>query len=501
MWSSHSALRDDARPDLPPPSDEAARHGGLDAQRKEFRFPLASIQYCSALSDAVLIVLASLGGGIGYQLAINGYPGNINAFLGTGLIASLLYVLIAQSVDFYRLSAIISPRTDLRQVLALWSLVGLLLALLAFLMKASAAFSRGSFLCFFLLALALLSAARLGMKAVIKEAVTDGRIRGRRVVIVGSQEELSAIDSRRLLRGFGLSEVGRVGLFNDRRGGLSIAGVDARALDLAQELAREHDADEIVLALPWNDTRKLELIRDRLRSSPLPVRLLPDRHIQSLTQNPAYRVGKTLSAEIQRAPLQWHEQMMKRLLDIVGASIALIVLMPIMVMAAIAIKLDSPGPVFFRQRRIGFNAKQFLIFKFRTMTVMEDGAEVRHARRFDSRVTRVGRILRQTSIDELPQLLNVLIGNMSLIGPRPHALAHDGYYGDLLSHYAFRRHVKPGITGWAQVNGYRGEITRVEQMKGRVDRDLWYINNWSLKLDLKIALLTCFEVLRRRNAY
>jgi undecaprenyl-phosphate galactose phosphotransferase/putative colanic acid biosynthesis UDP-glucose lipid carrier transferase len=501
MWSSHSALRDDARPDLPPPSDAAARQGGLDGLRKEFRFPLAAVQYCSALGDAVLIVLASFGGGIGYQFAVNGHSGNVNASLGAGLIASLLYVLIAQSVGFYRLSAIISPRTDLRQVLALWSLVGLLLALFAFLLKVSAVFSRGSFLCFFLLGFALLSAARLTIKGAIKRAVAEERIRGRRVVIVGSQEELSAIDSRHLLRGFGLSEVGRVGLFSNKRGSVSMSGVDAHALDLAQEMARKHNADEIVLALPWNETRKLALIRDRLRLSPLPVRLLPDRHIQSLTQNPTYRVGKTLSVEIQRAPLLWHEQMMKRLFDIAGASIALIVLLPIMVMAAIAIKLDSHGPVFFCQRRIGFNAREFLIFKFRTMSVMEDGAEVRQARRFDSRVTRVGSILRQTSIDELPQLLNVLIGTMSLIGPRPHAIAHDGYYGDLLSDYAFRHHVKPGITGWAQVNGYRGEITRVEQMKGRVDRDLWYINNWSLKLDLKIALLTCFEVLRHRNAY
>jgi undecaprenyl-phosphate galactose phosphotransferase/putative colanic acid biosynthesis UDP-glucose lipid carrier transferase len=157
--------------------------------------------------------------------------------------------------------------------------------------------------------------------------------------------------------------------------------------------------------------------------------------------------------------------------------------------------------VFFRQRRNGFNAKQFPIFKFRKMTVMEDGATVVQAKRFDPRVTRVGRVLRRTSIDEVPQLLNVLCGDMSLVGPRPHALAHDDHYGDLLSAYAFRHHVKPGITGWAQVNGFRGETARVEQMKGRVDCDLWYINNWSLALDLKILVLTCRELVRRRNAY
>jgi undecaprenyl-phosphate galactose phosphotransferase/putative colanic acid biosynthesis UDP-glucose lipid carrier transferase len=135
------------------------------------------------------------------------------------------------------------------------------------------------------------------------------------------------------------------------------------------------------------------------------------------------------------------------------------------------------------------------------MTVMEDGAAVVQAKRVDSRVTRVGKVLRRSSIDEVPQLLNVLRGEMSLVGPRPHAIAHDDHYSDLLSDYAFRHHVKPGITGWAQVSGYRGETARVEQMKGRVDCDLWYINNWSLTLDLKILVLTCLELTRRRNAY
>jgi undecaprenyl-phosphate galactose phosphotransferase/putative colanic acid biosynthesis UDP-glucose lipid carrier transferase len=135
------------------------------------------------------------------------------------------------------------------------------------------------------------------------------------------------------------------------------------------------------------------------------------------------------------------------------------------------------------------------------MTVMEDGATVVQAQRFDPRVTKVGKVLRRSSIDEVPQLFNVLTGEMSLVGPRPHALAHDDHYGDLLSEYAFRHHVKPGITGWAQVRGYRGETPRVEQMKGRVDCDLWYINNWSLALDLKILVLTCLELTRRRNAY
>jgi exopolysaccharide biosynthesis polyprenyl glycosylphosphotransferase len=172
-----------------------------------------------------------------------------------------------------------------------------------------------------------------------------------------------------------------------------------------------------------------------------------------------------------------------------------------MALAAIAIKLDSPGPVIFRQTRRGFNGKQFVIFKFRSMTVQENGPNVVQATCDDSRVTTIGRMLRSSSIDELPQLWNVLTGDMSLIGPRPHALAHDNYFETQLSDYAFRHHVKPGITGWAQCNGARGATPTIEHIAKRVKLDLWYINNWSLWLDLLILIRTIFEVLRKRNAY
>ena len=276
---------------------------------------------------------------------------------------------------------------------------------------------------------------------------------------------------------------------------------ESATLEHAIAVARIRGAEAIVLAFPWSDTRKVELVRDGLRISPLPVRLLPDRRIRSLAGNPSFRLQNSLSVEIQRGPLSRAEQASKRLLDIVGALVGLVVFAPLMILSAIVVKLDSPGPVFFRQKRNGFNAKEFSIFKFRTMTVMEDGATVVQAKRFDPRFTRFGRLLRRSSIDEVPQLINVLMGDMSLVGPRPHALAHDSHYGRLLSDYAFRHHVKPGITGWAQVKGYRGETARVEQMKGRIDCDLWYINNWSLALDFKVLLLTCLELTNRRNAY
>jgi len=192
------------------------------------------------------------------------------------------------------------------------------------------------------------------------------------------------------------------------------------------------------------------------------------------------------------------ETAVKRAVDIVVSMMAIVFFLPIFLLVAIAIKLDSPGPIIFRQRRSGFNAKEFLIFKFRTMTVLEDGPVVTQACRDDLRVTRVGKFLRRSSVDELPQLFNVLRGNMSLVGPRPHALVHDDKYKVHVTDYAHRFRVKPGMTGWAQVNGLRGETTSVEQMAERVRYDLWYIDNWSLGLDLKILFETGLEVFRDR---
>jgi exopolysaccharide biosynthesis polyprenyl glycosylphosphotransferase len=190
----------------------------------------------------------------------------------------------------------------------------------------------------------------------------------------------------------------------------------------------------------------------------------------------------------------------KRVFDIVIASIAIALLTPVLLLVATLIKLDSPGPAFFVQRRYGFNQRQFRIFKFRTMTTMDDGDEVLQARRSDPRVTRIGNRLRRWNIDEVPQLFNVLLGDMSLVGPRPHALTHDREYERKISIYARRHNVKPGITGWAQVNGYRGQ-TDDEKMRKRVEYDLYYIDNWSLWLDFFILIRTVLSRHAYRNAH
>ncbi|WP_084806632.1 exopolysaccharide biosynthesis polyprenyl glycosylphosphotransferase [Bradyrhizobium sp. NAS80.1] len=190
----------------------------------------------------------------------------------------------------------------------------------------------------------------------------------------------------------------------------------------------------------------------------------------------------------------------KRVLDVVLALTGIVFLFPLFLAVAIAVRLETPGPVLFRQSRGGRNGKCFRILKFRTMTCMEDGVEVCQARSGDPRITRVGSVLRRTSFDELPQLFNVICGHMSLVGPRPHALVHDAMYSELITAYSSRQVVRPGITGWAQVNGFRGETREIAAMEGRVQHDLEYIRQWSLWLDIVIIARTVVEILRSRNA-
>jgi exopolysaccharide biosynthesis polyprenyl glycosylphosphotransferase len=213
------------------------------------------------------------------------------------------------------------------------------------------------------------------------------------------------------------------------------------------------------------------------------------------------RFGRAAALSLTRAPLSQFEATTKRWFDVVVSAIALILLSPVFAAVALLIKFDSRGPVFFRQRRRGYNTAEFQIWKFRTMTTLDDGDTVHQATENDQRVTGIGRLLRRTSLDELPQLLNVLRGEMSLVGPRPHAVAHDRFFEKRIAQYPRRLNVKPGITGWAQVNGFRGATDTDEAMRRRVDHDLYYIDNCSVGFDLYILLLTLISPKASRNAY
>jgi undecaprenyl-phosphate galactose phosphotransferase/putative colanic acid biosynthesis UDP-glucose lipid carrier transferase len=238
-----------------------------------------------------------------------------------------------------------------------------------------------------------------------------------------------------------------------------------------------------------------------LQSIPRAIRLVPEESAERYLHMPMRNLGRLRAVEIQRAPLSPAQRALKRMIDLLIAIPCLVLVAPAMLIIAIAVKLDSRGPIFFRQRRLGYRGRPFVIYKFRTMSVLQDGEDVPQAHRGDRRITRVGRILRSASLDELPQLFNVIRGDMSLVGPRPHAVAHDHFFASLIGNYELRQHVMPGVTGWAQIHGLRGETATTEMMRKRVEFDLWYAKNASLLLDLQILARTAVEVFRQRNAY
>jgi len=480
--------------------DEADQLDLQSSRRTAKKLSSSAVPYLLSTADASVIVLSSILSGFGYQLAVgNGIP-DILPYFAVGLFASFIHILRLSGAGYYDFPASTKPRVEITEILVCWFTTGLLLAFLAFLLKIGVEYSRGAFVIFYFVAPVGLLAVRKATKTALASAVSRGTVSRRDIVLIGDVRELAAIEPKDTLAFFGSSDVTR---FNLSPGADVEArnAVDSKVLDLVAEFVRLNDFKEIILAMPWGDAERMEFVRKRLKALPVAVRLLPDLRVRSLTNFASSARQRILAIELQRAPLSTAERVVKRGMDLVIATIALILLAPLMALTAIAIKLDSPGPVIFRQLRKGFNGKQFMMLKFRTMGVLENGPSVVQATRDDPRVTPVGRLLRSASIDELPQLINVLRGEMSLIGPRPHALAHDAYFEQLVGVYAFRHHVKPGITGWAQCNGARGATPTIEQIAERVKLDLWYINNWSLWLDIQILVKTFFVVLRRRNAY
>jgi len=344
-----------------------------------------------------------------------------------------------------------------------------------------------------------------------ERAAREGRL-AKQIVVVGSDapaaDFIAAAQSCK-------DHLSVKGYFDERQkttkgllGGVPFVG----GLDQLADYVREEGIDEVVIALPWSAEARITSVVDRLGHLPTPIRLAPEPVLWRAGFGAASRDLLAVMPVLRDKPISDWDLFVKNLVDRFLGSLALLVALPSMTMIALLIRLDSPGPVFFRQKRLGFNGHPFEVFKFRTMTVSGDPRNgLRQASRFDWRVTRVGAFLRRTSLDELPQLLNVLRGEMSLVGPRPHPMwtraselwpeEGDRPIESIVAGYAARHRVRPGITGWAQVCGHRGETETVAKMMLRVEHDLHYIDNWSLWFDVKIMVLTLITVIGGRNAY
>ncbi len=323
----------------------------------------------------------------------------------------------------------------------------------------------------------------------------------KRAVIVGCNElgkHLATEIAAHPMQGIKLD-----GYFDDRvieRLDVGGSRLNGKFADVA-EFVKHNNIDVIYLALPMATQPRIVALLDSLSDTTASVYFVPDIFVTDLIQARMDAVGRVPVLAVCDTPFSGLNGMIKRASDIVLSIIILLLISPVLITVATLVKLGSPGPVIFKQRRYGLDGKEIIVYKFRSMTVCEDGPNVPQARKGDSRITPLGGILRKTSLDELPQFLNVLQGRMSICGPRPHAVAHNEMYRKLIKGYMVRHKVKPGITGWAQVNGYRGETETLDKMQARIDYDLEYLRNWSLKLDLYIIVRTVLLVFKDASAY
>ncbi len=371
--------------------------------------------------------------------------------------------------------------------------------ILSFLTKISGSYySRGALVLFYLGGLAGLIAMRHIVVAVVKRGVAEGWLSTGRALLIGTPQRIEEFVARYDLRGGGLRIVDTVFL-HDTAGTAGLAD-RSTIFNRALEQVREHRVEDVFLVVPWSDHDLIEQAADAFLNVPSRLHLGTERILDRFADVEISRTGPVAGLELGRPALESRQIFVKRAVDASLALVALVVLSPVFMILAAIVKLDSPGKVFFRQKRYGFNQEQFEIIKFRSMTTTEDGNDVVQVKRNDKRVTRSGQWLRRMNLDELPQLLNVLRGEMSIVGPRPHAIIHNREFEQKIARYARRHNVKPGITGWAQVNGFRGETDTDAKMRARVKCDLYYIDNWSLSFDLYIILKTLFSVRAYRNA-
>jgi Undecaprenyl-phosphate glucose phosphotransferase len=390
-----------------------------------------------------------------------------------------------------------SPGAIARETLLGWILVVALLLMLGWATRTLGSFDERVLVSWVTMTPVALFAAQVAMPIVLPRVMAAEGIQ--RVAVIAGAGPLGRQLAERIA-GTPFLGIRIAGYFDDRSsdrlpdiGPQQVLG----NVDQLAEYAKKHRVDLIYVTLPMASQPRIMKLLDELHDTTASVYFTPDIFIFDLIQGRMDTIGGIPVLAVCETPFCGMNGVVKRVSDIVLATLILVLISPILAAIAAGVKLTSPGPALFRQRRYGLDGREIVVYKFRSMTVAEDGAVVKQATKNDSRVTRFGAFLRKTSLDELPQFVNVLQGRMSIVGPRPHAVAHNEMYRKLIKSYMIRHKVRPGITGWAQVNGLRGETETVDKMKARIEYDLDYLRNWSLALDLRIIWKTIFVVLKK----
>jgi putative colanic acid biosynthesis UDP-glucose lipid carrier transferase len=427
-----------------------------------------------------------------------------DAYTGLAVTAALLYYIFMQSFTANGWQTVMSRWQIATHVWLTWVCVACALLLLGYATKVSAVYSRRALFVWFLLTPSLTALVLVGLQSWYRRViVTSGKARS--VAVAGVNElSIRLADSIQRRPEFGLA---LRGFFDDRsetRLESSRMGLDIRLLGNLMDLpgyVRTNRIDVVFIALPLRNLQRTETLVDKLRDTTASLYYVPDVFVFDLIQARTDDLNGIPIVALCETPFHGWRGVLKRASDISLASLLLLFVAPVMLCIALGVKLTSRGPVIFKQRRYGLDGEEITVYKFRTMIVTEDGPRVVQASRGDPRITPFGRFLRRYSLDELPQLVNVLQGRMSVVGPRPHAVAHNEEYRKIISGYMVRHKVAPGITGLAQVNGCRGETSRVEDMARRVHYDLEYLRHWSLGLDIRILVRTLTTLLRDKKAY
>ncbi len=474
------------------------------ASRRRHSTSLSQSIIGGLLAAIDVVVVVGLGLAI-YSTYVGWRPENSTIYVSAVTIAAFLIVQSFLYARLYKFNRIIEPARQTGKILAICTIVFLAMVTLSFALKISAEFSRIWAFSWLMSATALMIVVRFGFFFLLSSWAREGRL-GRNIAVFGGGEDGQKILAYLSQNDEPWNRV--VGVFDDRlnRVGSEVAGFPVLGnLDDLIRLSRDNRSDDVLVALPWRAEQRIQEILRRLQVLPANIRLCPDLVTMNFLQRPVSHYYGIPMLNIVDKPMHGWNAVMKQIVDFGLGSLFLLLSSPVLVLIAIAIKLDTPGPVFFRQKRYGLNNQLIEVWKFRTMHIRHqvDEAEKLTVRN-DPRVTRVGSILRRTSLDELPQLFNVLRGEMSLVGPRPHALkakAAGQLYEEAVAQYAVRHKVKPGITGWAQVNGWRGETDTHEKLLKRIEHDLEYINNWSFLLDLRIIAKTLLVVLSTKDTY
>lgn len=477
-----------------------AAQGGNASRSLVFSCCIMSIVV--ALGDAAAV---SVSGLIAYLV----YPGwnseEYSLYLAALAINSLLTLATFHAQHLYTIDAVYRPRRQFYKILFICLMLWFVLAGIAFSFKVSGYFSRFWSVAWLVSLPLAICLARAVAYFVFDYCVRKGWF-AQNVVIVGGEAH-----GRRLIKHLKSQKepwMQIIGVFDDRRsripkrvGGYAVLGTLRELIHYAQV----NRVDDVLVALPWSaDERVVDIVRT-LSLLPVSIRLCPDAVAFNFLNQGSSNYAGVAALNVLEIPIAGWGALVKGIMDRLLTLLILIPALPLIVVIALLIKLDSAGPVFFQQQRYGFNQGLIKVFKFRSMHVdQQDDNAARLVTRNDTRLTRIGLFLRRTSLDELPQLFNVLKGEMSLVGPRPHALqakAADMLYQDVVDEYAVRHKVKPGITGWAQVNGWRGETDTSEKIQKRVEHDLYYIEHWSPIFDLYILLLTLVAIIKDKNAY